>query len=60
MDDDLVFDNDNSRYQFSGFAKDSPVKVAVHPDGSGTLTLSHWKNDSGESESGTVSCVCSK
>lgn len=56
----LVFDNDNSRYQFSGPAKTAPVKVVVNGDASGSVTLSNWKNDSGESESGTVSWVCTK
>jgi hypothetical protein len=56
----LVFDDDNSRWQFSGFAKTYPVKVVVNADASGTVTFSNWKNDSGESESGTASWVCTK
>jgi hypothetical protein len=54
----LVFDSDNSRYQFGGFAKTGSTKIVVNPDGSGTLTFSNWENDSREKENGTVTWSC--
>lgn len=56
----LVFDSDTSRYQFGRQAKYGSTSVTVKPDGSGTLTFSHWENDSQETESGTVNWICTK